>query len=196
MNGLSGGTTPTVFVNSKRGKGSAAHKLLQTTRLMLGAGFLLQTGRDPQAQICFVYIPALLAPACSTAALQQANTDWLFTSDLPHLCLTKQQQQPLFVLLSCCLTPTYIPDNTCNYPLQSYPVITSFCNNCVASSSKQDCQCIRGCHWWLFSNDRLSIWPSKCQKTVVKEANQSFSELAMCRWNQKAIITYEALPPL
>lgn len=93
-------TAPTVFMSSKEGRGSSTvffivvtlWELLQTTKPMLRAGFLLQ------AWICSVYIPALPAPPWSTAALDQTNTDWLFTPDLPHL-YDQQNKNNMFTLL-------------------------------------------------------------------------------------------------
>lgn len=116
--------------------GTLENELLQTTKLMLGAGFLLQTGRGLQAQICSVYIPALLAPPWSTAVLHQTNALHLW----PPTPLSDQQNKnnnhcwlcyPVDSL-SCIFQTTHV---TIFFNLIEF--FSLFSNDCVAFHSRK-----------------------------------------------------------
>lgn len=92
-----GGTPLTVFLNRRKRRGSStAHKLVQTGRREE------QVSSQNQVEISSVYIPGLLAPPWSTAALQQTNSDWLLTSELPHLRPNSETTTATAALCSCC----------------------------------------------------------------------------------------------
>lgn len=89
MNELQEGITLPVVLNSNEGGGSqAAHKLVQTTGADVGAGFLLQTGRD---QLCLHSWPAASSLVYSRPSNRQILTD---SSPLAsHTTITPAQQQ-------------------------------------------------------------------------------------------------------
>lgn len=92
MNELQEGITLPVVLNSNGGGGSqAAHKLVQTTRADVGAGFLLQTGRD---QLCLHSWPA--ASSLVSLVYSRPSNRQILTDSSPlasHTTIRPAQQQ-------------------------------------------------------------------------------------------------------
>lgn len=81
------------YVYTRTGNEASANR-----KTNVRSGFPVADRTISAGEIGSVYIPALLAPPCSTAVLQQTNSNRLFTFNLPHLSQTSKTKQQQLLL--------------------------------------------------------------------------------------------------